>query len=91
MEQTLAIGSAGSGAGAGKIKFNPFSIIKTIDTLSPPLFQLCASGKAFAKLDLLLVKATGAGTPLIFLQYTLKLAAVATVSYSHNDDTPGRR
>lgn len=90
VEQTLAIGSAGSGAGAGKIKFNPFSITKTIDVLSPPLFQLCASGKPFAKLDLLLVKSAGSATatPLLFLQYTFKLAAVATVSVSHDEETP---
>ena len=89
VSQSLNIGSAGTGAGAGKVTFNPFSISKRVDLLTPVLFQRCAAGTPFAKLDLLVVKASG-GTahPRVFLQYTFKLAAVATIAYSHDDESP---
>ena len=35
IEQTLNIGSQSSGAGAGKVKFNPFSITRKIDRPRP--------------------------------------------------------
>jgi Type VI secretion system effector, Hcp len=36
---TLRIGSQSSGAGAGKVTFNPFSITKKIDKASPVFFH----------------------------------------------------
>ncbi len=39
VEQTLNIGSQSSGAGAGKVTFNPFSITRKIDRSSPNLFR----------------------------------------------------
>lgn len=39
IEQVLNIGSASSGAGAGKITFNPFQITRKIDSASPGLVQ----------------------------------------------------
>jgi type VI secretion system secreted protein Hcp len=38
IENPTTIGSATGGAGAGKIKFNEFSITKTTDTASPNFF-----------------------------------------------------
>lgn len=38
------IGSASGGAGAGKIKFNEFSIVKNMDTASPLIFQKICEG-----------------------------------------------
>jgi type VI protein secretion system component Hcp len=38
IEQTLSIGSQTSGAGAGKVKFNQFSITRRIDKSSPIFF-----------------------------------------------------
>jgi hypothetical protein len=34
IEQTLSIGSQSSGAGAGKVTFNPFSITRKVDRAS---------------------------------------------------------
>jgi type VI protein secretion system component Hcp len=45
---TLNIGSASSGASAGKITFNPFTITRKTDSASPSLYQACASGKHFS-------------------------------------------
>jgi type VI secretion system secreted protein Hcp len=38
IEQTLSIGSHSSGAGAGKVRFNPFSITKKVDKASHIFF-----------------------------------------------------
>ena len=37
-ETTLNVGSQSTGAGAGKVTFNPFSITRKIDKSSPVLF-----------------------------------------------------
>ena len=50
-QQTLNIGSTSSGAGAGKITFNPFTIIKNVDLLTPYLFLEMASGIAFKSVN----------------------------------------
>ena len=42
-----SIGSQSSGAGAGKITFNPFSITRKIDSTSPSLYAQAVSGKHF--------------------------------------------
>src|SRR5262245_18972060 len=39
VENSMTIGSATGGAGAGKIKFNEFTIKKTSDSASPAFFQ----------------------------------------------------
>ncbi|WP_375501858.1 type VI secretion system tube protein Hcp [uncultured Jatrophihabitans sp.] len=81
--QTLNIGSQSSGAGAGKVTFNPFSITRNIDAISPQLFAQACSGTAFKFVDLLLLKASGstlAQTP--FLAYRFGLVAIETVKWS---------
>ena len=52
IEQTLNIGSQSTGAGAGKITFNPFSITRKIDRASPMLFEMACSGTAFKQVSL---------------------------------------
>ena len=84
--QTLNIGSQSSGAGAGKIAFNPLSITRNIDVISPQLFEMSCSGTAFQFVDLLVVKRSGgslAQTP--FLAYRFGLAAIETVAWSEVD------
>jgi hypothetical protein len=39
IEQVLNIGSSSTGAGAGKVTFNPFSITRKTDSSSPKLFR----------------------------------------------------
>lgn len=94
IEQTLNIGSQSSGAGAGKITFNPFSITRKIDKLSPKLFSMACSGTAFQQVTLLLRKSAGVGgggadvSGLAFLRFDFKLVAVKTISWSHDDESP---
>ena len=89
IEQTLNIGSQSSGAGAGKVTFNPFSITRKIDKASPLLFQMACSGTAFQTVALVLRKSAGASTAgVAFLKFTFKLVAVKTISFAHSDESP---
>ncbi len=89
LDQTLSIGSAGSTASAGKVQFNPLSIHKDVDVLTPTFFQMCAAGIPFAKLDLLTFRPASASSGSFqFLQYTFKLVAIATLAYSPSDTRP---
>ena len=47
VEQTINMSSQSSGAGAGKIAFNPFKITRKIDKASSALFQMACQGKTF--------------------------------------------
>ena len=59
IENPTTIGSATGGAGAGKIKFNEFTIKKTTDQASPLFFRNCAAGAHYKKVTLAVRKAGG--------------------------------
>lgn len=84
VEQTLNIGSQSAGAGAGKISFNPFSITKVLDAMSPILFQASATGTAYKTAEIVFVSAAGQNYILNKLVY--KLAAVKTISWAADGD-----
>jgi type VI protein secretion system component Hcp len=89
IEQVLNIGSQSTGAGAGKITFNAFSITRKIDRSSPILFDMACSGTAFKQVSLALRKSAGGmQSGVIFLRFDFKLAAVKTISWSHDDESP---
>ncbi len=81
VEQTLNIGSQSSGAGAGKITFNPLSVVRHSDTLTPILFQQACSGTAFAMVKLFLYNDTTLVSTFIF-----KLVAVKGITFAPGDD-----
>ncbi len=89
IEQTLNIGSQSTGAGAGKVTFNPFSITRKIDMSSPKFFQYACSGKPFKEVCLGMRKSAGGDSSgLFFLMFRFMLVAVKTVSWSHDDESP---
>ncbi len=88
LAQTLNIGSQSSGAGAGKITFNPFSITRKTDQASPVLFQMACSGTAFQTVALVLLKSASASGGEAFLKFTFKLVAVKTISWANDTDYP---
>ena len=51
IEQVLNIGSQSSGAGAGKVTFNPFQITRKVDSASPQFFQMAVRGTLFRSLS----------------------------------------
>ena len=52
-QNSVSIGSASSGAGAGKVTFNPLQLTLSQPGLQPALFQALASGTAFQEVDVL--------------------------------------
>jgi type VI secretion system secreted protein Hcp len=93
IEQQLNIGSQSTGAGAGKVVFNPFSITRKIDKSSPQFFQMACAGTAFKNVYLCLRKSGGGAegdqsSGLIFLRFDFKLVAIKTISWSHDDESP---
>jgi type VI secretion system Hcp family effector len=89
IEQTLSIGSQSTGAGAGKVSFNPFSITRKIDMSSPVFYENACSGKPFRNVYLGLRKSAGTeATGIFFLLFTFKLVAVKTVGWAHDDEAP---
>jgi type VI secretion system secreted protein Hcp len=96
IEQVLNIGSQSSGAGAGKVTFNPFQITRKSDRASPTLFAMCCAGTHFSKVSLYLRRAGGGGASLTatagsmttgttFLRFDFALVAVKTISWSGSD------
>jgi type VI secretion system secreted protein Hcp len=94
IEQVLNIGSSSSGAGAGKVTFNPFQITRKTDRASPKLFMMCCTGEHFQQVSLYLRRAGGMGglpgaasasSGFTFLRYDFALVAVKTISWSGSD------
>lgn len=91
IEQAINIGSQSSGIGAGKVTFNPFSITRKTDRISPILFHMCCAGMHFQQVSLYLRRAGGAttsGTAMsgtTFLRFDFRLVGVKTVNWSGSD------
>ena len=89
IEQTLNIGSQSTGAGAGKVTFNPFQVNRPIDRSSPELFQMACAGKPFQDVRLGLRKSAGGGqSGIIYLVFCFKLVAVKSIAWSYDDTSP---
>ncbi len=89
-ENVVSIGSATSGAGAGKVKFDPLTITRNFDAASPALFQLCAAGSHLKQVQLIVSRTGAAGAaPKPFLVFTFSLVFVQNVSWSGSADGNG--
>lgn len=89
VEQTLNIGSQSTGAGAGRITFNPFSITRKIDRASPELFERACSGTPYQQVALGARKASGGKmSGRIYLVFLFKLVAVKTIGWTYDDESP---
>jgi type VI secretion system secreted protein Hcp len=88
IENPTTIGSATSGAGAGKAKFNEFEITKTTDSASPMFFKNCVAGIHYGKVFLAMRKAGGdpksAGKE--FLKYTFGTVFTTGIDWSGPGD-----
>jgi type VI secretion system secreted protein Hcp len=80
------IGSATGGAGAGKVKFNEFTIKKTTDAASASLRQASTSGKHFPKVLLSMRKAGGSAE---YLEYKLENVMISSYQLG-GPDTSGK-
>lgn len=90
--QVLNIGSQSSGAGAGKITFDPFTIVKQVDSCSATLFMQAAIGTAFKEVIAVVESRTkvngvlGAPNGQTFM-IRLGLAAVASLNDTASNDS----
>jgi type VI secretion system secreted protein Hcp len=84
------IGSATSGAGAGKATFDEFKVQKNVDTATPALFQTICAGGHYDTLTLWVRKPggnkTAAGEP--YLEWQFKMAFVSNITWSSGDTAP---
>jgi type VI secretion system secreted protein Hcp len=80
--QTLNVGSQSTGAGAGKVTFNPFSFTKRPDVNTPDFFKRMCSGTPYQKV-VLSAYTTDSKNP--FLIYAMGLAAIKTVSFAGSE------
>jgi len=93
VENTLSIGSAAGGAGAGKATFKEFTVKKVVDTASPALFKTSVVGGHYDEVKLYIRKAGGKSTGQAYLIFTFGTVAVKTLTWSGatGDDTPTRK
>ena len=85
----VTIGSATTGAGAGKVSISSFNVMKKTDSASPTVFQACCLGAHFPKVVVTLRKA--GGKQETFIEYTFETCFVESVQWSGSsggDDTP---
>lgn len=89
IEQTLSIGSQSTGTGSGRVDFKEFSITRKIDKASTTFFDMACSGTPFKMVTLCLRKSGGGNTTgVTFLRFDFKLAAVKSISWSHDETSP---
>ena len=69
---TKTIGSASTGAGAGKVKFEPFQFVKHLDKYSQALFQDLAAGTVIKQAELVVREPSAKGMNNPVVQYMLK-------------------
>jgi type VI protein secretion system component Hcp len=80
--QVLNIGSQSSGAGAGKVTFNPFSITRKPEASSPTFWGQMCSGTPFKTV---VFTATESGTNTPFLTFTMGLVAIKTMGVAASE------
>jgi type VI protein secretion system component Hcp len=86
--QSIATAPTGSGAGAGKVTFNPLSLTMLLDTSTATLFQDLAAGTNFRFLDIVLRKSGTAGGGGIYAIYGFGNLFATAMSFSHDDESP---
>jgi type VI secretion system secreted protein Hcp len=79
VKQAETTGSASTGAGAGKVEFEEFTIGKSVDLATVPLYQACVAGAHFDTVMIAIRKAGGAG--LIYAQFMFRQVFVKTVDH----------
>jgi type VI secretion system secreted protein Hcp len=88
---TLNMGSASGGAGAGKVSFDSFSITKNIDSASPHLFKTACAGGHYQEVVLYLRRAGGSSASQsgsVYLKFNFKLVMIENIEWAHGDPAP---
>jgi len=80
VSQAETTGSSSTGAGAGKAKFEEFSVEKAVDLSSVPLYSACTAGAHFPSVMLAVRKAGGSN--ILYLLYIFRMVFVTGISWS---------
>jgi type VI secretion system secreted protein Hcp len=81
IDNAAEIGSAATGAGAGKADFSPLTIRRIADQASASLFRACASGTHFATVQLYLRQSAGPSENT-FLAYEFQTVFITKIDWS---------
>jgi type VI secretion system secreted protein Hcp len=85
---TTSIGSATSGAGAGKATFQKFTVTKLLDKNSSDLFLDVTKGTALKSAEIIVRKAGANGKAAPLAQYVMKLVAITDIHVTGGSQTP---
>lgn len=85
-DQSLSIGSGSSGAGAGKVTFQPITITKLPDASSPELFQMLTKGEHFSSAEVQLYAKDGTTVAETFDYSLIALASITTTNTGATSD-----
>lgn len=80
--QTLNIGGSTGGTGARGVTFDPFSIHKNVDALSPFLFLQMSEGTAYRQINFFFLSDAGNGTFQTRMIVQLGFAAIQSIQVS---------
>ena len=88
VENPTTMGSASRGAGAGKIKFNEFTIKRTTDKASALFFKNCCMGAHYKTVIIAMRKAGGdaASSGKEFLRFKFETVFTTKIDWSGPDD-----
>src|ERR1039457_5299235 len=78
--QAETTGSGTTGASAGKVKFEEFTIERFVDQASCPLYNACTGGAHFPNVVLAIRKA--GGDPLLYIQYIFRQVFVTNITWN---------
>ena len=81
-ENATTIGSGATGAGAGKVKFNPLQVQRSVDRLSPTLFAISSSGAHFPTVQIFVRKPGGTPPGRPYLAYEFSMVFVSGIQWS---------
>jgi type VI protein secretion system component Hcp len=85
---TKTIGSSSTGAGAGKVKFEPFQFVKHLDKYSQVLFQDLAAGTVIKQAELVVREPSAKGMNNPVVQYVLKDVFLTDIHVAGQAHTP---
>lgn len=83
-----SIGSATSGAGAGKVTFQKFMVTKLVDKYSSSLFLDLAKGTHLKSAEIIVRKAGANGMSVPVAQYVMTLVAITDIHVTGSGTTP---
>ena len=89
VESPTTIGTATGGAGAGKVKFNEFTIKKVTDQASPLFFKNCCVGAHYKTVTVSMRRTERAPAGKEFLRFKFETVFVTRIDWSGpGDDGP---